>query len=98
MHIVAMLLPADEFSYLYFWQNILIFICDFHLNILLMVLKIFSLASSKIPHRPKNSIYIKVIPAQALLLPFKPFIFLYPIYCVWKYIVLHTYLFNLWTT
>lgn len=34
-HIVAMLLPADEFSYLYFWQSILIVTCDFHLGTLL---------------------------------------------------------------
>lgn len=34
MLIVAMLLPADGFSYLYFWQSILIFVCDFHLTIL----------------------------------------------------------------
>lgn len=35
MHIAAMLLPADEFSYLYFWQSVLIFICDFHSSALL---------------------------------------------------------------
>lgn len=58
MHIVAMLLPADEFSYLYFWQSILIFICDFHLSTLPHGFKKYS-AEFFLKHPTLQKIYLQ---------------------------------------
>lgn len=80
MHIVTMLLPVDEFSCLYFWQSILIFICDFHLSNLVLKNVQFSFFSNSPPSKKQKSIYSKVLTAQVLLLSLKSFTLFHPLY------------------